>query len=72
MPKTNNFTPITLLGLLQKVNGRGWKPSQRFNFRAPRVKKINNVVLRKNIERPNSTAVSIRVKARQDPNIKLS
>lgn len=72
MPKTNNFTPITVLGLLQKVNGRRWKPSQRFNFRAPRVKKINNVFLRKNIERPNSTAVSIRVKARQDPNIKLS
>ena len=72
MPKTNIFTPITLLGLLQKVNGKGWKPSQRFNFRAPRVKKINNVVLRKNIERPNSTAVSIRVKARIDPNIKLS
>lgn len=72
MPKTNNFTPITLLGLLQKVNGREWKPSKRFNFIAPRVKKIKNVSLRKNIERPNSTAVSIRVKARQDPNIKLS
>lgn len=72
MPKTNNFTPTTVLGLLQKVNGRGWKPTQRFNFRAPRVKKINKVFLRKNIERPNSTAVSIRVKARQDPNITLS
>lgn len=72
MPKTNNFTPITVLGLLQKANGRGWKPSQRFNFRAPRAKRINNVFLRKNIERPNSTAVSIRVKARQDPNITLS
>lgn len=72
MPKTNNFTPTTVLGLLQKVNGRGWKPTQRFNFRAPRAKKINNVFLRKNIERPNSTAVSIRVKARQAPDITLS
>ena len=76
MQKTNNFTPnftpTTVLGLLQKVNGKGWKPTRRFNFTAPRAKKINNVFLRKHIERPNSTAVSIRIKARQAPNITLS
>lgn len=47
MPKTNNFTPITLLGLLQKVNGREWKPSQRFNFVAPRVKKNKECISEK-------------------------